>query len=218
MQRRLAATMVADFVDSTSATESDEERTVTRVAACMKTVGDAVARYEGRVFNTAGDAVLAEFSSPINAVRAAMEARNAIAAVPGATARDMRFGLHLADVVVMGGDLRGDGVNVAARLQCAAEAGEIDVTGAFYDYVRRVSPCAFEQVGERKFKGLSEPIRVYRVGAAIDRHRFQSAPYSECASLTGSSKFGRGRAVFHHVAVGSGPVVSRRRADRRSHP
>ena len=59
-----------------------------------------------------------------------MEARNAIAAVPGATARAMRFGLHLADVVVMGGDLRGDGVNVATRLQSAAEAGEIDVTGA----------------------------------------------------------------------------------------
>ena len=176
MQRRLAAIMVADFVDSTSAMESDEERAVTCVTACMKTVGDVVARHEGRVFNTAGDAVLAEFSSPVNALRAAMEARNAIAAVPGATAGDMRFGLHLADVVVMGGDLRGDGVNVAARVQSAAEAGEIDVTGALYDYVRRVSPCAFEQVGERKFKGVSEPIRVYRVGSAIDRHRFQSAP------------------------------------------
>jgi adenylate cyclase len=176
MQRRLAAIMVADFVDSTSAMESDEERAVTCVTACMKAVGDVVARHEGRVFNTAGDAVLAEFSSPVNALRAAMEARNAIASVPGATAGDMRFGLHLADVVVMGGDLRGDGVNVAARVQSAAEAGEIDVTGALYDYVRRVSPCAFEQVGERKFKGVSEPIRVYRVGPAIDRHRFQSAP------------------------------------------
>jgi adenylate cyclase len=76
----------------------------------------------------------------------------------------------------MGGDLRGDGVNVAARLRSAAEAGEIEVTGALYDHVRRVSPCAFEQIGERKFKGVSEPIRVYRLGPAADRHRFLSAP------------------------------------------
>ena len=61
MQRRLAAIMVADFVNSTPAMESDEERTVTCIAACMKTVGDVVARHEGRVFNTAGDAVFTEF-------------------------------------------------------------------------------------------------------------------------------------------------------------
>ena len=213
MQRRLAAIMVADFVNSTPAMESDEERTVTCVAACMKTVGDVVARHEGRVFNTAGDAVLTEFASPVNALRAAMEARNAIAAVPGATARAMRFGLHLADVVVMGSDLRGDGVNVAARLQSAAEAGEIDVTGALYDHVRRVSPCAFEQIGERKFKGISEPIRVYRVGPAVDRHRFQSAPTRNAPPFTDPSKFGRSHAVFDRVAVGSGPVVSRRGPD-----
>ena len=176
MQRRLAAIMVADFVGSTPAMESDEEGTVTRVAACMQAVGDTVARHDGRVFSTAGDAILVEFSSPVNALRASMEARNAIAAVPGATARDMRFGLHVADVVVVGSDLRGDGVNIAARLQSAAEAGAIDVTEAVYDHVRRVSPCGFEQIGDRNFKGISEPVRVYRVGATIDRHRFQSAP------------------------------------------
>ncbi|MGX9576975.1 adenylate/guanylate cyclase domain-containing protein [Mesorhizobium sp. f-mel] len=168
--------MVADFVGSTSAMESDEERVVARIADCMKTVGDVVISHDGRVFNTAGDAVLAEFSSPVNALKAAMEARIAIAAVSGATARDMRFGLHLADVVVVGGDLRGDGVNVAARLQSAADAGEIDVTGPLYDYVHRVSPCTFEEIGERKFKGISSPIRVFRVRSTVDRPRFQSAP------------------------------------------
>ena len=176
MQRRLAAIMVADFVGSTPAMEFDEEGSITRIAACMKAVGDTVARHDGRVFSTAGDAVLAEFSSPVNALRASMEARNAIATVPGATARDMRFGLHVADVVVVGDDLRGEGVNVASRLQSAAEAGAIDVTKAVYDHVRRVSPCGFEQLGERNFKGISEPVQVYRVGSTVDRHRFQSAP------------------------------------------
>jgi adenylate cyclase len=176
MQRKLAAILVADFVGSTSAMEADEERTVTRVADCLKTIGDIVSRHEGRIFSTAGDAVLAEFSSPVNALRAAMEARGAIASMPETSAQDMRFGLHLADVVVLGGDLRGDGVNVAARLQAGAEPGDIHVSGALYDHVRRVSPCVFDQLGEKHFKGVSEPILVYRVGHAVDRYRFQSAP------------------------------------------
>ena len=176
MERKLAAIMVADFVGSTAAMESDEERAVTCVNACMKAVGDTISRHDGRIFNTAGDAVLAEFSSPVNALRATMEARNLVAVVPGASPHDMRFGLHVADVVVVGKDLRGDGINVATRIQSAAEPGEIEVSEVLYQHVRRVSPCAFEHIGERSFKGISEPIQVYRVGSTIDRHRFQSAP------------------------------------------
>ena len=176
MQRKLATIMVADVVGSTPAMETDEETALTRVASCLQAVEDMVARYEGRVFNTAGDAVLAEFSSPVNALRASMEARNAIATVPGATAFDIRFGLHLADVAVFGNDLRGDGVNVAARLQATAEAGAIDVSRAVYDHVRRIAPCKFEEIGERKLKGISEPMLVYRVGQTTDRHRYLTAP------------------------------------------
>jgi TolB-like protein len=173
--------MVADFVGSTPAMESDEEGTVARVAACMNAVADTISHHNGRVFNTAGDAVLAEFPSPVNALRAAVEARNAIAAVPGSTVRDMRFGLHVADVMVVGNDLRGDGVNVAARLQSTAEPGAIEITQAIYDHVRRIAPWRFEQIGERKLKGISEPVQVYRVGAAIDRKRFQLAPTRDAA-------------------------------------
>lgn len=171
--------MVADFVGSTSAMESDEEGAVARVVGCLEAVTRTIVGHEGRVFSTAGDAVLAEFPSPVGALRASLEARNAIASVPGATARDMRFGLHLADVVVVGDNLLGDGVNVASRLQAAADAGAIDISEALYDHVRRVSPWRFDQIGERNFKGISEPIRVYRVGAAVNRHRFQAAPTRE---------------------------------------
>ncbi len=184
MQRKLATIMVADVVGSTPAMETDEESALTRVAACLKTVADMVARYDGRVFNTAGDAVLAEFSSPVNALRASMEARNAIAAVPGATVFDIRFGLHLADVAVFGDDLRGDGVNVAARLQSTADAGAIDVSRAVYEQVRRVTPCSFEEIGERNLKGISEPMQVYRVGQTTDRHRFQTAPTRNATLIT----------------------------------
>lgn len=185
MQRRLATILVADFVGSTSAMECDEEGAVARLVACRDVVAGTISDHDGRVFNTAGDAVLAEFSSPVNALRASVEARNAIAGVPGATARDMRFGLHLADVMVVGEDLLGDGVNVAARLQSSAEAGAIDITEVVHDHVRRVSPWRFDDIGERIFKGVSEPIRVYRVGAAVDRHRFQPAPTREALPSTG---------------------------------
>ncbi|PDT45672.1 adenylate/guanylate cyclase domain-containing protein [Sinorhizobium fredii] len=176
MQRKLAAILVGDFVASTSAMEHDEEQTIARVVDCMAIIAEIVTRFEGRVFNTAGDAILAEFSSPVNALRAAMEMRGAIGAVPRTSPQDMRFGLHLADVVVVGDDLRGDGVNVAARIEASAEPGQIEVSGPLYDHVRRVSPCAFEAIGERQLKGVSEPVRIYRVGAAMDRHRFLIAP------------------------------------------
>lgn len=91
----------------------------------------------------------------------------------------MRFGLHLADVVRVGDDLRGDGVNTASRLQKMAEPGEIDVSAALFNHVRRVSPCAFEDMGENRLKGLDEAIHIMRVGASVDRHGFQLAPKIE---------------------------------------
>jgi len=173
MQRRLASIMVGDIVGSTVAMERDEEAAVSRISACLDAVSDTVASHSGRVFGRAGDAVLAEFQSPVNALRAAMAARSALLSVPGATPKDMRFGLHLADVLVMGEDLRGDGVNLAARIQAAASPGEIEVSGALFEQVRRNSPCIFDEVGRKNFKGVSEPIAIYRVREPLDRNRFR---------------------------------------------
>jgi len=154
MQRKLATIMVGDFVGSTSAMETDEEGAITRIDTVLETVRTVVQRHDGRVFGTAGDALLAEFASPVNALRSAIEARAEIAALPGASGGDMRFGLHLADVVVVGSDLRGDGVNIAARIEASAPPGAIDVSGLLYDQVRRVSPCGFEDIGERRLRGF----------------------------------------------------------------
>ncbi|MCA8933302.1 MAG: tetratricopeptide repeat protein, partial [Rhodospirillaceae bacterium] len=172
MERRLAAILVADVVGSTAAMEADEEAAVTRCARCLDALADIVRQQGGRVFNTAGDSLLAEFPSPVNALRAAMDGRAAIANLDGAGPQDMRFGLHLADVLAVDQDLRGDGVNLAARIQSQADPGEIDVSGVLYDQVRRISPCMFEDLGPRSFKGISEPIRVLRVQGAMERHRF----------------------------------------------
>jgi adenylate cyclase len=88
----------------------------------------------------------------------------------------LRFGLHLADVVVRGGDLIGDGVNVATRIQQEAEPDSICVSGTFFDNIRRNSPFAFEDLGERRLKNMVEPIRIYRLREEMARHRLQSAP------------------------------------------
>lgn len=176
MERKLATIMVGDFVGSTPAMQADEEAALERVVLGLDMVSSCIQHYGGRVFNTAGDAILAEFDSPVNALKAAIEARSQMASAQGLSPRDMRFGLHIADVVCVDEDLRGDGVNIATRLQQGADPGEIDVSGTLFQHVRRVSPCTFSDMGERLFKGLSEPLQVMRVSASMDRHVFQKAP------------------------------------------
>ena len=95
----------------------------------------------------------------------------------------MRFGLHLADVLVENDDLIGDGVNLAARIQQAAEPDAIDVSGALFEQIRRNSPFAFDERGEQSFRNISEPVRVYRVRGEIDRHVYQNAPTQPAPKL-----------------------------------
>src|SRR4029077_2281294 len=158
--------------------ERSEERAVERLAACQALISEKVELLDGRIFNTAGDAALAEFPSAINALRCAVEINNALAGVntPDEEPLRMRFGLHLADVAVHGADLVGDGVNLSARIQEAAAPGAICVSAVMFDHVRRTSPYAFEDLGEKNFKNISEPIRVYRVRSEMGAHRLQSAP------------------------------------------
>lgn len=188
MQRKLATIMVADFVGSTTAMQADEEGAISRIDAALETVRAVVRRHDGRVFGTAGDAILAEFSSPVSALRSAIEARAEIAGLPGGSDADMRFGLHVADVVIVGSDLRGDGINVTARIEASALPGAIEVSASLYDQVRRVSPCAFEAIGERTFKGIAEPIGVYRVTEVVDRHLYQFAPTRNLPSASQSPR------------------------------
>jgi TolB-like protein/Tfp pilus assembly protein PilF len=168
--------MVADIVGSTPAMEADEEAGIARCNRCLDAVSKPVADRSGRVFATAGDAVLAEFSSPINALRAAIDARSEVGRLEGCGPGALRIGLHLADVVVQGDDLRGDGVNLAARIQSGAVPGAIDISGALFEQIKRNSPCVFDDLGDQVFKGISDPVRIFRVRTASDRGRYQSAP------------------------------------------
>ena len=133
--------------------EADEEGTASRLAELTALVGEKVEGREGRVFKTMGEAVLAEFASPLNALRCAVELRGALAEM--SSSLQMRFGLHLADVIESGDDLIGDGVNLAARIQAAAAPGAIEISGTLFEQVRRHSPFTFDSLGEQKFKNIS---------------------------------------------------------------
>lgn len=176
MERRLAAILIADFVGSTAFLQADEEGALTRISSVLGIARECIEQAGGRVFNTAGDSVLAEFRSPVSALRAAIETRARLGGGGEHTAEDMRFGLHVADVVADGDDLKGEGVNVAARLQATADPGAIDVSETLFTHVVKVSPCKFETLEPRHLKGIAEPVQVYRVSQSADRHVYQIAP------------------------------------------
>jgi adenylate cyclase len=143
MKRRMATIMVSDIVGYSAMMEKAEERTIERLGNCQALIAKKVDLLDGRIFSTAGDATLAEFPSAINAVRCAVEIRSGLAGIDGSSDEPMkmRFGLHLADVVVRGKNLVGDGVNLATRIEQAAEPDNILVSGVLFDNVRRNSPC-----------------------------------------------------------------------------
>jgi TolB-like protein len=155
--------------------EADEEGTAARIADLTATMSEKVNAHDGRVFKTMGDAILADFASPLNALRCAVEMRSALAENAD-RAIQMRFGLHLADVIQSGDELIGDGVNLAARIQSSADPGAIELSGTLFEQVRRNSPFFFEPLGLRQFKNISQPIPVYRLRGEQEKWVFQTAP------------------------------------------
>src|SRR5215813_3454484 len=123
----------------------------------------------GRIANTVGDSVLAEFGSAVEAVQCAVEAQTALAeansSLPANRHVNFRIGIHVGDVMVRAGDLFGDGVNIAARLQSIAKPGSVCISGATYDQVRKVLTVTFTNLGVQQVKNIQEPIRAYQVGA-----------------------------------------------------
>jgi len=167
-QRRLAAILAADVVGYSRLMGLDEAGTLAALKRLRKEVLDPlVAHYQGRVFKVTGDGVLVEFTSAVNAVVCGVELQKRMAAANEVVPEDhhiiLRIGVNLGDVVVEGGDLYGDGVIVAARLEGIAESGSVLVSGAAYDQVKNKASLSFDDLGAQSLKNISEPVRVYRV-------------------------------------------------------
>src|SRR5687768_4561493 len=134
VQRKMAAILAADVVGYSRLMGNDEEATLATLKACRQIVDSLIAEYGGRIFGSAGDSVIAEFASPVDAVRCATEIQLAVdkqnSAAPEDRRMRFRIGINLGDVVADGDNLMGDGVNVAARLEALAPPGGICVSEA----------------------------------------------------------------------------------------
>src|SRR6202795_1531599 len=141
-ERRLAAILAADVEGFSRLMGADEVATLDALTARREILDGLITTHGGRIANTAGDSVLAEFGSAVDAVRCAMEAQGALATanstLPQTRRINFRIGIHVGDVMVRAGDLFGDGVNIAARLQTLAKAGGLCISGGPYDRVRKI--------------------------------------------------------------------------------
>ncbi len=167
VQRRLAAILAADVVGYSRMMEADEAGTLARFKALRLELFDPKAgQLGGRIFKNTGDGAFVEFGSAVDAVQCAIEIQRAILQRNTKEPEDrrivLRIGVNLGDVMVEGDDIHGEGVNVAARLEGLCEPGRVYVSGSVFDQVAGKLEASFDDLGERKVKNISKPVRVYR--------------------------------------------------------
>jgi adenylate cyclase len=168
VERRLAAILAADVVGYSRLMGADDEGTLAALQAVRREVADPkIAENRGRIAKTTGDGLLVEFASVVDAVRCAVEVQTAMAErnadVPADQRIEFRIGINLGDIIIDEGDIYGDGINVAARLEALAEPGGICVSRVVRDQVRDKLDIAFEDLGEQPVKNIARPVRAHRV-------------------------------------------------------
>ncbi|NIZ15131.1 adenylate/guanylate cyclase domain-containing protein [Phaeobacter sp. HF9A] len=161
INRKLTTILAADAEQFSTAMTVDEVGTFTNLQAARDVFFRLIDRHGGRVANTAGDGLIADFPSVVEAVQCAIEVQQELAARDGGLG--FRIGLHLGDVICDGDDLIGDGVNLAARLQTMAKPGGVLISQQVYDQVRNKLSIGFEYLGEQRPRNLTEDVAVYRV-------------------------------------------------------
>ena len=166
-RRKLAAILAADVVGFSKKMGENEDRTLRNLKACRTLTDESIEAHHGRVFGSAGDSLIAEFASPVDAIVAAVEfqrnLRDRNLKITPEDQMEFRVGLNLGDVIVEGDNLYGDGVNVAARLEPLAETGGICVSGKFHDEVRRKLDLGFVSKGAQEMKNIEEPVHTFNV-------------------------------------------------------
>jgi class 3 adenylate cyclase len=175
LKRKIAAILAADVVEYSRLVAEDEEETLRRLVSYRSVFDDFVTKADGRIFNTAGDAVLAEFPSAVDALRAAIDIQESLRtrnmAYPPSRHMQFRMGLTVGDVVEREGDLLGDGVNIAARLQGLAVPGGICVSRSVHEQVANKLSVLFNDLGPQEVKNIPAPVYVYRVDLGRDHER-----------------------------------------------
>jgi class 3 adenylate cyclase len=181
MKRKIAAIFAADVAGYSRLVAEDEEETLRRLASYRSVMDDFIARAGGRIFNTAGDAVLAEFSSAVEAVRCAIDIQESLRtrnlAYPASRQMSFRIGITIGDVVERDGDLLGDGVNIAARLEGIAPVGGICISRSVHEQVANKLSVHFADIGEQQVKNIPTPVHAYHLEMRPeDTHPAAAAP------------------------------------------
>jgi DNA-binding response OmpR family regulator len=167
MHRQLRAILSADVKDYSRLMAQDEMWTINTLNVYRDLIASRVQIHLGRVVDSPGDNILADFGSVLNAVQCAVEIQKELelknADLPGQRKMEFRIGINLGDVVLEKGRIYGDGVNIAARIERLAQAGGICISGTVYDQVEDRLPLSYDYLGERSVKNIEKPVRVYQV-------------------------------------------------------
>jgi class 3 adenylate cyclase/pimeloyl-ACP methyl ester carboxylesterase len=167
IQRKLAAILAADVAGYSRLMSRDEHGTMRTLAAYRQLMDDLIAQHGGRVANTAGDSVLAEFPSIFDAVECSVSIQLKLGEVAAGLSNDaalrFRMGIHLGDVMVRGNDLLGDGVNIAARLEGIAEPGGVCISGVVFEQIDGKIDLSFRSLGIQSLKNIARPIEAYAI-------------------------------------------------------
>ncbi len=167
MERKLTAILCADVFGYSRLMGEDEEATLRTLSSHRKLIDSLIEQHHGRFVNSAGDSVLAEFASVVNAVQCAVEIQTTLKAenanLPPDRRMEFRIGVNLGDVMVDGEEIYGDGVNVAARLESLAQPGGICISGKVHDEIRTKLALGYQDLGAQLVKNIAEPVRVLRV-------------------------------------------------------
>ncbi len=171
VERRLAAILAADMVGYSRLMEADEAGTLAQLQAVRKELIDPKIReHRGRIVKTTGDGMLVEFASVVDAVQSSVEIQRAMAdrnaQVPQDRRIEFRMGVNLGEIIIEGDDIYGNGVNVAARLEQMADPGTVCISGNVYEQIEKILGLSYEDLGERKVKNISKPVRGYTVRMA----------------------------------------------------
>jgi len=183
--RRLAAIMATDVVGYSKLMQSDEAGALAALAAIRETTQNQIRGHRGRIANTAGDSVLAEFGSAVEAVSCAMALQQELSSHTQGADLQVRTGIHLGDVVYKGGDLFGTAVNVAARLEGIAQPGGIVVSAAVRDAIAGKLATSFTDLGLKTLKNIQEPVRAYALWPKIGFLSPGASPAGEALPLAG---------------------------------
>ena len=189
--RRLAAILAADISGYSRLMEHDEEGTYARVMRQRRElIEPTIAEHHGKLINYAGDGFLAMFDSPVEAVRCAIVIQQSMVGRNTSLPREQwilyRIGVHLGDVIVEPSGVYGDGVNIAARLEGIASPGDVYVSGGVYEQIKNKLVCAYQSLGDRQVKNITDPVSVYRVlpdPAALSQARSKRWPVALFALL-----------------------------------